>query len=112
MISQSSLQITFYHNKVKISPNPSGHWKVDKVVLDSNTREATWECPGCKIFVLFLHARTPLLNGDTEVSGQDSVFTQLDTNAKGYYPYCILVQDADGNFHLVEGNSPPEMIIE
>ena len=103
---------SFYRKKVKINPNPAGHWRVGKIILDSITRTATWDCPNCAIVVMFPTARTPLLNKATEVIGQGSAVAQLDSNAKGYYPYCIMVQDADGDFHLVEGNSPPEMIVE
>jgi len=62
--------------------------------------------------VMFPQAHTPLANGETEVSGQDTVGAQLDANAVGYYAYCILIQDANGDFHIAEGNSPPDMIIE
>ena len=61
---------------------------------------------------MFPTARTPLPDRQTEVSGQNRVTTSFDPEARGYYPYCALIQDENGDFHLVEGNSPPEVIIQ
>lgn len=112
MMVQSSAAGSFHRNKVKINDNPAGHWRVGKLILDASTRTATWDCPNCSITVMFPATRSPLSNGETQKTGTGSVTAQIDIGAKGYYPYCILVQDQDGDFHLVEGNSPPEMIIE
>jgi hypothetical protein len=65
---------------------------------------------------MFPHQRTPLAEGDTQVHGSSPLTVTLalpdEENAYGSYPFCVLIQDADGAFHLVEGNSPPEMVIE
>lgn len=94
-----------------IVPMPLDPWKVGKIVAQKND-VVTWKCKKHSIIVMFPKARTPLLNGVCEVSAKDTVTGIIDGSASGVYSYTILVQDPKGVFHSVEGNSPPEMVIE
>ena len=101
---------------VVIGPNPAdptGNWIVDTIKAKKSDT-VTWRCTdkSALIFVMFPSVRTPLPNNQTECNGKGFVKAHFSKDAGGYYPYCILVQDANGSFHTVDGNSPPTMIID
>ena len=98
---------------VDIVQGPSDPWKVGKIVAGRKD-VVKWKCKANhSIYVMFPKAQTPLSGGRTEVSAVGSVAGDIASDApKGFYSYTVLVQDPKGVFHSVEGNSPPEMVIQ
>jgi hypothetical protein len=97
---------------VDIVPMASDPWKVEKIIARQKD-VVKWKCKTKhSIFVMFPKAHSPLSDGLNEVSGKETAVGIIDPNAQnGTYSYTILVQDPYGDFHSVEGNSPPEMVI-
>lgn len=100
------------HTVVDIVQMPSDPWRVDRIVA-SKTNVVTWKCKGNHtIYVMFPTAHSPLVGKQHELSAVEEVSGKISDTANGVYSYSILVQDPKGKFHSVEGNSPPEMVIE
>ncbi len=99
-----------FSQDIPIKSNPGGHWRVSKCHVQPGV--VTWRCdvPGSYIWIMFPEHHNPIKDGGPQASGPSPLKVTLGER-KGYYPYCVLSQDPAGVFHLVEGNSPPEMEI-
>lgn len=96
---------------ILIKSNPGGNWKVKRGKVQRGP--VTWTCDvDCFLWIMFPKQWTPLKDGVTQLFGFKSVRGDLSGAAAGRYTYCILAQDADGEFQLVESNSPPDMDIQ
>ena len=92
---------------IPITPNPGGNWRVKKGSVDQGL--VTWTCSAdCYIWIFFPPQRNPIVKGDP--FGRKKV--ALELKGKGRYPYCLLIQDANGEFHHCDLNSPPDMDIQ
>jgi len=95
--------------EIVIRKDPDGCWRVSRVYGKGDDR-VKWKCPGCNIFIFFPSNRTPLAG--TEVRGNSSATASIRKDAQGYYVYSAMIQEKSGEMHVVEGNSPPDMVIE
>jgi hypothetical protein len=106
-----TMSLNLSRTDVDIRKDPDGHHRVMRVYAKHGD-QVKWKAPNCNIFITFPASRTPLLNGATEASGRSPLSAGIDPKASGYFVYLAMVQDKEGELHLVEGNSPPEMVIE
>jgi len=103
-----------FSDEIHIKSNPGGNWRVKRHAV-KRTGNITFTCDvdGCHVWVMFPDGRTPLASAKTQEHGDCplTVTIEVASGKEGVYPYCVLVQDSNQEFHLVEGISPPELII-
>jgi hypothetical protein len=107
----NTMNLTLSRTEVEIRRDPDGQYRV-KRVYGKPGDQIKWKCPNCNIFIIFPAKRTPFAGGETEASGKSPVSGTIDGKANGFFIYSAMVQDQHGDLHVVEGNSPPEMVIE
>jgi hypothetical protein len=83
---------------------------VKPLKIEKNTK-VVWRCGINSFIIWFPKDHNPIANGHTEIYGINGKASAVVGTKEGTYYYCVLVSDEDGNVHLVEGNSPPEMVI-
>jgi hypothetical protein len=107
------IKTTHHDVEAKIVMLKGGHsnWFVKTLTVKQNSR-VTWRCGLHTLTVWFPKDHTPLANGKSEIHGKNGKASAEIGSKTGTYHYCILVTDEGGGVHLVEGNSPPTMIIE
>ena len=89
----------------------SANWFVKPLTVKSNTK-VVWHCGIDSFTIWFPKNQNPLANGNAEIYGKNGKATAVVGSKLGTYYYCILVTEDNGDVHLVEGNSPPTMVIE
>jgi hypothetical protein len=89
----------------------SANWFVKPLTIGENTR-VVWHCGIDSFIIWFPKNHNPLANGNTEIYGKNGKASAVVGTKTGTYHYCILVVEDNGDVHLVEGNSPPTMVIE
>jgi hypothetical protein len=89
----------------------SANWFVKPLSVKPNTK-VVWHCGIDSFTIWFPKNHNPLANGNTEVYGKNGKASAVVGTKKGKYQYCMLVTEDNGDVHLVEGNSPPEMEIQ
>jgi hypothetical protein len=97
--------------KIVMLKGGNANWFVKSLIIKANSK-VTWRCGLHTITLLFPKDHTPLAGGKTEILGKNGKATAEVGSKKGIYQYCILVTDEAGVVHLVEGNSPPTMVIQ
>ena len=90
-------------------PGPTSNWFVKPIKI-ARGGTITWHCSECQIYLWF-PSKDALKGGTNGIHRKNPVTVTVGTNPGTYY-YTMLVKDYDGHMHLVEGNSPPEVIIE
>ncbi len=93
-------------------------WKVNEMRVKADPKEktkVTWRCEDSDFILWFPKNRNPF-DGDNEISSKNR---QAEANVRPYddklikpgakFRYCILLLDKED---MVEGDSPPTMIIE
>ena len=86
------------------------NWFVKSLILQPNAK-VVWHCGIDSFTIWFPKNHNPIANGNTEIYGKNGKASAVVGTKKGTYCYCVLVTDEEGNVHLVEGNSPPEIEI-
>ena len=97
--------------KIVTVPGVRSNWFVKKLDLKPNTK-VTWRSGINSFIVWFPKDHNPVASGKTEIYGKNGKASAEMGSKAGTYTYCILVTDEAGEVHLVEGNSPPTMVIE
>jgi hypothetical protein len=87
------------------------NWFVKRLTIPTNSR-VVWHCGIDSFTIWFPKNHNPIANGSTEVYGKNGKASAVVGSKTGTYYYCILVTEDNGDVHLVEGNSPPTMVIE
>jgi hypothetical protein len=100
-----------HNEKIVIIKGGNANWFIKQIKVHPNTK-VTWHCRLNNISVWFPKENTPLAGGKNEVYGKNGKASAVVGSKKGTYHYCLLVTEDNGDVHLVEGNSPPEMIIQ
>jgi hypothetical protein len=96
--------------KIVVVKGDHANYFVKPLKVEANSK-VVWHC-GINNFVLwFPKDNNPIANGHTEIHGKNGKASAVVGSKKGVYQYSALVTDEGGNVHLVEGNSPPEMVI-
>ncbi len=95
---------------IKVS-GKSANWFVKPLTIGPNTR-VVWHCGIDSFTIWFPKDTTPLAGGKTEIYGKNGKASAVVGSKPGTYYYCILVTEDNGDVHLVEGNSPPTMVIQ
>ena len=96
--------------KINIVKGGNANWFIKPITVQANTK-VTWHCRLNSISIWFPKDNNPLAGGKNEVSGKNGRVSAVVGSKKGKYSYCILVTEDNGQVHLVEANSPPEMEI-
>ena len=97
--------------KILIVKGESANWFVKPLNVQPNTK-VIWHCGINSFTIWFPKNLNPLADGKTEIHGKNGKASAVVGSKTGTYCYCILVTDDNGVVHLVEGNSPPTMVIE
>ena len=87
------------------------NWFVKPLKIKTGTK-VVWHCGIDSFTIWFPKNHNPLANGNSEIYGKNGKASAVVGTKPGTYHYCILVTEDNGDVHLVEGNSPPTMIIE
>jgi hypothetical protein len=88
----------------------NANWFVKKIEVEAGGK-VTWYCKHYEIFVWFTDKHALKL-GKVHVHGTKGQVSVDVGTKKGRYFYAMMIKDDNGEMHLVEGNSPPEMVIE
>jgi hypothetical protein len=97
--------------KIIIIKGEQANYFVKPLNIQPNTK-VVWHCGIDSFTIWFPKNHNPLASSTTEVYGKNGKASAVVGSKVGTYHYCILVTDEDGVVHLVEGNSPPSMVIE
>jgi hypothetical protein len=97
--------------KIVIVKGESANWFIKPLEVPPNAK-AIWHCRLNSFTIWFPSEHNPIAGGKTEIYGKNGKASAVVGSKTGTYYYCILVTDEDGVVHLVEGNSPPTMVIE
>ena len=89
----------------------SANWFVKPLTVQPNTK-VVWHCGIDSFTIWFPKDHNPLARGNNEIYGKNGKASVVVGSKAGTYYYCILVTEDNGDVHLVEGNSPPEMVIQ
>ncbi len=99
-----------HDEKIIIVKGGNANWFIKPIKVHANTK-VTWHCRLNSISIWFPKDNNPLAGGKNEVYGKNGKANAVVGSKKGKYYYCILVTEDNGEVHLVEANSPPEMEI-
>lgn len=88
----------------------NANWFVKKIEVEAGGK-VTWYCKHFEMFVWFTD-KNALKLGKMHAHSTKGQLTVDVGSKKGTYPYVMMIKDDKGEMHLVEGNSPPEMIIQ
>lgn len=98
--------------KIVMVKGERANWFVKPLKIHANTK-VTWHCRLNGITIWFPSKENPLKDSKkNEIRGKNGRASAAVGSKKGVYHYCILVTDEKGVVHLVEGNSPPTMVID
>lgn len=97
--------------RIVIVKGERANWFIKPLEVPRNAK-VIWHCRLNSFTIWFPSEHNPLANGKTEIYGKNGKASAVVGSKSGTYHYCILVTDEDGVVHLVEGNSPPTMVIE
>jgi len=96
--------------KIIVTKGGNANWFIKPIKVHPHTK-VTWHCRLNSISIWFPKDNNPLAGGKNEVYGKNGKASAVVGSKKGKYYYCILVTEDNGEVHLVEANSPPEMEI-
>ncbi len=97
--------------RIIIVKGDRANWFIKPLKVQPDTK-VTWRCGLNSFTIWFPKDNNPIANGNTEIYGKNGKASAVVGSKTGTYYYGIHVTDEDGVVHLVEGNSPPTMVIE
>ena len=97
--------------KIIILRGGNANWFIRPLKVHPNTK-VVWHCGINSFTIWFPKDTNPIASDKTEIYGKNGKASAVVGSKTGTYCYCILVTDDNGVVHLVEGNSPPTMVIE
>jgi hypothetical protein len=97
--------------KILILKGDRANYFVKRLEVEQNSK-IVWHCGINSFTIWFPKNHNPIANGSTEIYGKNGKASAVVGSKPGTYHYCIVVADEKGHLHLVEGNSPPEMVIQ
>jgi hypothetical protein len=97
--------------EIKVVKGERANWFVKPTKVPPGST-VTWHCPNSDFVIWFPGKKNPLTGGTNELySRQGKASAVVGFKTDTYY-YTVLAKDQKGATHLIEGNSPPEMIIQ
>ena len=108
--TQKKTAIPEHDERIIVIKGGNANWFIKKIKVHPHTK-VTWHCRLNKISIWFPADKNPLVGGKNQVYGKNGKASAVVGANKGKYHYCILVTEDNGQVHLVEANSPPEMEI-
>jgi hypothetical protein len=96
--------------RIAVLKGGNENWFIKPIKVAPNSR-VTWHCRLDRISIWFPKDKNPLAGKSNEVYGKNGKATAIVGSKPGKYFYCILITEDNGQVHLVESNSPPEMEI-
>lgn len=100
-----------HDERIIVIKGGNANWFIKQIKVHPHTK-VTWHCRLNRISVWFPEDKNPFASGKNQVYGKNGKASAVVGTKKGKYEYCILVTEDNGDVHLVEGNSPPTMVIE